>query len=159
MKKLANILLSSIVYSVAAAYLAGCSQPDEGYSEYHQLPSAGWVYGDTVTFTPEHYNSLCEGRFVIAVRHDTSYPFTELWLELTSTDVDRRQRRDTLHYSLTDRHGNWVGHGIAASFQLADTAALVEHPTGIPVTVRHIMRADTLRGLNQIGLFFVPKGK
>ncbi|MDE6628958.1 MAG: gliding motility lipoprotein GldH [Muribaculaceae bacterium] len=142
--------------ALMAAVMSGCSHLDDDYSEYRQLPAEGWVYGDTVTFTPRHHNSLCKGRFIIAVRHDTSYPFTELWLELTSTDVDRRQRRDTLHYSFTDRHGNWVGHGIAASFQMTDTAGVVEHPTGIPVTVRHIMRADTLRGVNQVGLFFVP---
>ena len=140
-----------------AAAMAACGVPDVEYSEYHNIPPQGWVYGDSIFFTPEHYNSLCNGRFVVAVRHDTSYPFTDLWLELTTMDVDRHQHRDTLHFPLTDRHGNWVGHGIAASFQLTDTSRVVEHATGLPVSVRHIMRTDTLRGVNQVGLFFVPK--
>lgn len=146
----------SLLLPVLGAFLAACSGVGEGYSGYRQLPRQGWVYGDTVTFIPEHRNSLCRGRFVVAVRHDTSYPFSELWLELSSPGIDRIMRRDTLCFRLTDRHGNWTGHGIAASFQLTDTSRIFRHPTGVPVHVRHIMRADTIRGFNQLGLFFVP---
>ena len=143
--------------SAFALTLGGCSRPSDHTSQYRNISDQGWLYGDTLTFAPEHYNSLCKGDFVVAVRHDSDYPFTQLWLELTTTDETHRVRRDTLRYDLVDRHSNWIGHGIGTSFQLTDTVTGFRHPTGVPVTVRHIMRTDTLTGISQVGVFFVPQ--
>ena len=57
---------------------------------------------------------------------------------------------------VVDRFGTWTGSGIGSSFQLADTLPVGVHPSGNMVVVRHIMRTDTLPGVNKVGLFFVP---
>ena len=39
------------------------------YSEYHRILPEGWRFGEEVFFTPVHSDSLCSGRFVVALRH------------------------------------------------------------------------------------------
>ena len=65
-------------------------------------------------------------------------------------------KHDTVNIPLSDRYGRWLGKGIGASFQTTDTVATLLHASGSEVRIRHMMRCDTLRGINQLGIFFVP---
>lgn len=125
------------------------------YSEYHRIADEGWRYGAEVFFTPVHSDSLCSGRFVVALRHDNTYPFTDIRLEVTHADGGA-ERRDTLDIELAGRYGQWRGSGIGTSFQVTDTMRRTLHASGTMVSLRHLMRADTLHGIRQAGLFFVP---
>ena len=88
-------------------------------------------------------------------RHDNDFPYSTLWLETTVEEGDRRLT-DTLEIHLADRFGSWRGRGIGASFQMTDTVGRsFVHRSGTKVMVRHIMRTDTLRGLSQVGIFFI----
>lgn len=125
------------------------------YSEYHRILPEGWRFGEEVFFTPVHSDSLCSGRFVVALRHDNSYPFTEIRLEVIHEDRGR-EVRDTVDIELAGSYGQWRGSGIGTSFQVSDTLGRTVHASGTKVMIRHLMRTDTLRGVNQAGLFFVP---
>lgn len=158
--KMAPRLLSAAGLSVVCMSmlmgLSGCDAPGNDYAEYANLPQQGWKYGDTLRFTPVHPDSLCRGRLVVGVRHESSFPYTSLWLETTVEDGTRR-KVDTLEIPLADSFGSWTGRGIGASFQVADTVAgSFLHRSGSPVKVRHIMQADTLGGVTQVGIFFIP---
>lgn len=131
----------------------GCDFRTDDYSEYRRLPKEGWRYSDTLTYRPQHLDSLSEGRFTVAVTHGEDYPYTSVWMEVTSVS-GRGVRRDTAVIELTDRFGNWKGQGIAGAYQASDTLPPIVHPSNSPVRVRQIMRADTLRGIQQVGLFF-----
>ncbi|MDE6529101.1 MAG: gliding motility lipoprotein GldH, partial [Muribaculaceae bacterium] len=125
------------------------------YSEYHRISEDGWRYGAEVFFTPVHSDSLCSGRFVVALRHDNTYPYTDIRLEVTHVDGGT-ELCDTIDIELAGRYGQWNGSGIGTSFQVADTLGRTVHPSGTMVRLRHLMRTDTLHGINQAGLFFVP---
>lgn len=158
--KMARPLVLAAGLSVAclslSAVLSGCDAPGNDYAAYVDLPRQGWKYGDTLRFSPVHADSICPGRLVVGVRHQSDFPYTSLWLETTVED-GRRRKVDTLEIQLADSFGSWKGRGIGASFQMADTVGgTFLHRSGSPVKVRHIMRADTLRGVSQVGIFFVP---
>ena len=56
---------------------------------------------------------------------------------------------------LADVYGRWHGQGFGASYQFSrpfNTGVTLVR--GDSVTVRHIMRVDTLRGIEQIGIKF-----
>ena len=58
---------------------------------------------------------------------------------------------------LADRFGKWRGSGVGISFQIVDTVGVIKnHSAGAKVRIRHLMRRDTLPGINQVGVFFVP---
>ncbi len=134
----------------------GCSAPGNDYAEYHNIPAKGWKYGDTLTYTPVHPDSICRGRLVVGVRHSGTFQYTSLWVETTVID-NGRPRTDTLEIPLADSFGSWTGQGIGASFQRADTVRhSFTHRSGTPVKLRHIMHTDTLTGISQAGIFFIP---
>lgn len=150
--------LSAVAGISATLFLggAGCASPGNDYAEYVNLPEEGWKYGDTLKFTPVHPDSVCAGKLVVGIRHGNDFPYTSLWLETTVGDGGH-EKTDTLAIPLADSFGRWSGRGIGASFQTTDTVGgTFLHVSGSEVKVRHIMRADTLRGVEQVGIFFVP---
>lgn len=68
-----------------------------------------------------------------------------------------QKRVDTLNIELADVYGRWHGTGFGPSYQY-------ETPVGVPlplgdtsrISVRHIMRVDTLVGVEQIGITIAP---
>jgi len=149
--------LTQILHALAAlTLLVSCSGEQNRYSEYRSLPDDGWRYDDVLEFMPVHSDTLCAGRLVVGLRHDDTYPYKDIYLEISCRD-GTLDRTDTMAIHVTDSYGKWLGHGIGMSFQLADTSGRVLHPSATPVRVRHLMRTDTLCGIRQLGVFFVPE--
>lgn len=146
------------ISALAVALLCGCSQGRRDYSRWANLPADGWVYTDTVTLLPvdtslTDNDSLVNGAVKVALRHSNAYPFSNIWLELTYHSDSRRQMRDTINIRLADVYGRWLGSGFGAAYQQEVTVS----PSTVidvtrPVALRHIMRVDTLRGVEQIGI-------
>jgi len=91
------------------------------------------------------------------VSHDSGFRYSELWLEIVTREPSGAVRRDTVEFRLADGFGRWLGNGLGAHLQMSDTVVRpVTLVSGRPVKVRHIMRADTLRDLQKVGLFFLP---
>lgn len=138
--------------------LSGCTKPgplaeDAGFKA---IPASGWVYGDTLTFRPDSLfaDSGATAGIAIAVRHTDAYLYSNLWLELTSTAADSL-RRDTVNIPLADTYGKWYGKGMGVSFVTVDTLPMrLRADTANAVTLRHIMRVDTLRDIEQVGIIF-----
>lgn len=142
---------------VLPVVLAACTPPGNDYSEYRDLPADGWLYGDTVVFTPRFADSIASGRLVAAVSHDSGFRYSSLWLEVVTLDPSGAVRKDTVNFPLADSFGRWRGNGFGAHLQMADTIARrMTLVTGQSVKVRHIMRADTLRSVQRVGIFFLP---
>ncbi len=151
----------AVIGSAALALAASCSRPGNAASGYEALsPGEGWCFSDTLSYPLTHSDSVAEGLVAVGVTHTGEYPFSDLWLEVTSERSDGSRRRDTVCLVLANRDGRWTGNGIGVSFQVADTiAAPLCHRSGSPLTVRHIMRRDTLPGINRVGVFFIPTGR
>ena len=67
---------------ISGCMLGSCYDYRNDYSEYRRIGSEGWRYADTLAFTPVHADTVCRGSLVVALRHDESYPYDELWLEV-----------------------------------------------------------------------------
>ena len=151
---------AAIFVLLVMTILSGCSLRHNEYSYYHSFDSDGWAYGDSLKFTPEIEDSVSTGTLAVCVRHTNAYPYSNLWLELQYCTDDSTTVRDTVQVKLADDFGRWHGKGSGVSLQLADTVRrgftmLNRHP----MQIRHIMRADTLREIEQIGISFTPNDK
>lgn len=156
LKRCRGSVLVLFAASALMTVFSGCNPPGNEYSEYRHLPESGWRFNEPVAFAPVHPDSIARGFISVAVRHDNTYPYRALWLELSYKGANG-VKRDTICLDLADDYGRWMGKGIGTSFQLADTlASPMTHVSGDSLVLRHIMRTDTLRGLNSIGLFFNP---
>ena len=105
--------------------LGACSPGKRDYSRWENLPASGWVYGDTVLLLPVDTMLLDNDSIVEGA---VGLPWRKF--------------------------GRWLGSGFGASYQ---NSAMINQSTVIdvtrPVEVRHIMRVDTLHGIDQIGIF------
>ncbi|MDE6485631.1 MAG: gliding motility lipoprotein GldH [Duncaniella sp.] len=143
MKRLLSLLLTA-----TTIILAGCDTSGED-TLFTNLPDEGWAYTDALSFSPRPG----KGALNIAVRHDASYPYSNLWLEVAVVSADKNISTDTVNLPLCDPYGRWLGKGFGGSYQIeAEVTPSVTIDTLTTLRVRHIMRCDTIRGIDQVGI-------
>lgn len=146
---------------VAAVLMWSCGTPPEVHEGgcFHSVPVSGWAYGDTFEFEPSPEPDSCDAtaRLAIAVRHDDAYLYGNLWLEV-STPAEQGDSMvvDTVNIRLADVYGKWLGRGTAMSYMAVDTLpGVYMYRPDVPARIRHIMRTDTLLGIEQVGLIYL----
>lgn len=153
-----NRLLHVIALTIILGLSASCSrQPECGM--FHAVDASGWLYGDTLRYDIAPVDSVTpwHGDIAIAVRHSASYPYSNLWMEVSYPPADSVPA-DTINVILADTYGNWLGNGLGLSFMRVDTVfrnITVASPTTL--SVRHIMRSDRLPDVEQIGLIYITR--
>lgn len=147
-----RVLQTALTVSLLIA-AASCSHHNGNYGSFEPLPPKGWAYGDTLMFKASPLDSLPTAKSLrIAVRHNADYPFRNLVLEVTYLDGSRK-KRDTVNMELADAHGSWKGAGLGPTRQFeAPVTAMALIADSAEISVRHVMRVDTLRGLSEIGI-------
>lgn len=146
-----------VVIVLTLLCLGACSPGHNDYSNFTNLSPQGWAYGDDVVFVPDTVDSVASGALSIELRHNNSYPFSNLWLEICYRD-NGRLHRDTVNLTLADIYGRWHGQGFGASYQFSRPFNPdVTMARGDSVSVRHIMRVDTVEGIEQIGIKFTKR--
>lgn len=144
--------ISSVIAAALSImlYTSGCS--DTRFSRFADIPEEGWAYGDNVTIMindPEYK----PGQMSVAIRHNDSFLYRNLWLEVSYTDRNGICHADSVNIELADIYGRWLGHGLGSSYQLAAPIPDLVNPSdSTVVNIRHVMRVDTIRGIEQIGI-------
>ena len=140
-----------------AALIAATSCSNGETSAYATLPEWGWLYTDPVTFVTDSVAPGADATMTVALTHNNDYPFRNIWLETTYTATDSTLRTDTLNIELCDRFGRWFGKGFGASYQIEATLPHTVAPIPASVVrVRHILRVDTLKGVEKLGIDIRP---
>lgn len=152
--QLSALLLTIIVALIG---LSGCKMGHNDYSAYRDIDIAGWEYGDTLIYDFLPADSIVTGDLTLSLRHTNDYIYSNIFLEVILSDSLNRQC-DTLAITLADDFGRWQGRGIGTDFQITDTIAVgVTLRRPIKIGVRHVMRDDVLKEIEQVGISFVEK--
>lgn len=171
-----RIILPTLLFlAICSAVISGCAGGEK--SVFHNIDPKGWAYGDTLDFdvsdtaiipddtrslsdgtmsdsTASDSTSLTTGDIILVIRHSNAYEYSNIWLNLRY-QTENAIVNDTLNVSLADDFGNWYGKGMGVSYQFSDTVARnVTIDTSSPIKLWHIMRADTLPDIEQIGIIF-----
>lgn len=148
-----NRLVKSIYFAIAAFTVWSCSDRHENFGQFLPMPVKGWAYGDTIRFIASKLDSTSTSRKLrIAVRHSADYPYRNLVLEVTYSNGNGMSR-DTVNMELADAYGSWRGNGLGPIRQMEFPVTLeAAIPDSAQITVRHVMRVDTLRGISEIGI-------
>lgn len=131
---------------------------DNYFSAYGNIEGDGWQYSRPVPVVVDTLrDSMAVGTLVLSVRHGADYRYSNIWLELSRSHRDSVVRRDTFDIILADDYGNWRGHGMGTSLQFTDTLCrnFTIHRSDT-LMLRHIMRLDTLDGIERVGIMFIP---
>ena len=139
------------IAALLAVAATGCGTPGVPDAVWHDMDPAGWPYDNVIEFAGPA-DSAAFDSVAITVRHSSAYAYSNLWLEVAYATADTTAA-DTFNIMLADPFGHWFGKGSGLSFQRTDTLALSHTPNpGTAVKVRHVMRVDTLRDIEQLGL-------
>ena len=161
MKATLPAIVAAVCISTACNGPVGRGDGDDNrFSDFADIPAGGWLYTSPIDFEPDTLrdSTVAEGMLLVSVRHGQEYLYRNLWLEVSYADSDSTRRADTLNIELADAFGRWHGRGMGLSHEVLDTVPgnfpLAMHR---PVRLRHIMRTDTLPGLERVGVVFIPK--
>lgn len=150
-----KLLNKSLVLAAVLMLVFGCKPKVNDISSYVDLDTYGWRYTDEKKFEFEQPDTIAKGRYELWVRHTNDFPYRNLWLEVSIND-SLTSRIDTLNIALSDLYGNWQGRGIGTDFQLTHIIRdSVKIYPPVDVKIRHIMRVDTLTGIEQVGINFI----
>lgn len=135
-----------------AASVTSCSDHHSGFSRFANIDERGWVYGDSVFIVTSGLDSTLTRDLEIAVRHNNDYAYRNIWLEISYRN-GHHTIIDSVELMLADEYGRWFGKGFGPSYQMSKR--LSHHfpiADSTKIAVRHIMRVDTLEGIEQVGL-------
>lgn len=161
-------LRHKVASGAVALLLAACSAGgyygngnDNYFSSFKTLEGAQWNYAHPLVFEVDTLadSISAPGALLLTLRHSHDYAYSNVWLELTVDADDTLSRADTLNIVLADDFGNWRGRGSGPLLQVTDTVALTTLKRHQRISLRHIMRCDTLDGFEQIGFTFLPPKK
>lgn len=136
--------------------LGACSERHECYAHFENIDPDGWPYGKTINFSTPGVDSLTLHKIDISVRHTAAYPYSNLWLEVALSEGENRNV-DTLEMHLSDSYGRWTGKGFGPTYQITQSLPDVYRITdSTTVSIRQIMRIDTIKEIQQVGITLSP---
>lgn len=125
--------------------LATSCQKNTIYHSYQPVNATGWEKNDTLLFTLPQKLVNHSYQYAIGIRHDDSYKYRDLWLEIN---------QDTIHVYLADITGDWTGKGFGNRKQLTLPIQLkpFSQDSIQEFRIHHIMQDNPLTGIHDIGI-------
>ncbi|MGY8940460.1 MAG: gliding motility lipoprotein GldH [Flavobacteriales bacterium] len=124
------------------------------FSGSEVISTEGWEAEESVKFEWQVKDTLTQHDFFIDLRHDQSYPFSNIYLFVDFTFPNGKNLRDTISCNLADDRGVWLGTGFG---NLVDHRIGFRKSTSFPVAgdysieVAHGMRETPLPGMRDVG--------
>ena len=134
--------------------LAACTN-NNVYFQYRSVNPAGWNQDSIYTFDVEVTDTISAYNLYINVRNTPDYTNQNLWLFIAEEHPDGTVLNDTIEFYLADVRGKWLGSGAGAVKEmpvLFQQDKYFERSGTYTYKIRHGMRYDELRGINEIGL-------
>ncbi len=83
------------------------------YNQCNDIDSHAWHKDSIQAFSPAINDTIGQYNVLITVRHDTEYPYQNLWLFVESISPDGIDVKDTVECYLADNRGKFLGDGIS----------------------------------------------
>lgn len=71
-----------------------------------------WNINQVLEFDYNCVDTISETKLMVNVRHTSTYPFSNLWLFVSTTNPNGIQKKDTLECVLSEKNGKWLGDGL-----------------------------------------------
>lgn len=104
--------LSTIAYWLLAIGSLSSCDPDRVFEKNKELPDYIWNANEKVSFDVNISDTLSLHNFYVNVRNADNYPFSNLYLFITTRFPDGKIARDTLECTLANDRGQWLGDGM-----------------------------------------------
>ncbi len=130
---------------------------DSMYEKSEDIPKEKWNKNQAIQFDIPVTDTINGYRIIVNVRNSNEYPYSNLFLFLTTYSPKGNSVKDTLEMTLADDNGKWLGRGFGGvwSTEVAlRNAMVIRFPSSgvYKVEVVQAMRDDVLAGIKDIGI-------
>ena len=125
------------------------------YNEIVEIEDAKWYKDEIAHFEVEINDSLGSQNFILNLRNNTDYRYSNLFIFMTTYFPNGNVTRDTIECVLADQTGRWLGKGWS---NIKENEILLKSDLRFPLTgkyefyIQQAMRQDTLEGIESVGL-------
>jgi gliding motility-associated lipoprotein GldH len=88
------------------------------FTEYHTFSNSEWHAKDKAVFHVEITDTKNLHNISLKVRHADSYPYSNLYMFVTTSYPDGMVKRDTMEVILANQKGEWMGSGAGDIFDI-----------------------------------------
>lgn len=147
--------LLTLLFCIA---LCSCSS-DSYYDTNISIPQGKWHQDSTLSFLIPIEDTTAVFDFFLNLRHNTDYPYANLYLFIHSVTPMGEQAKDTLELQLAQNNGKWLGSGRGGfrynQFILTKKVRFANIGT-YKFNIRQGMRCQQLEGIEDIGMQLTP---
>jgi gliding motility-associated lipoprotein GldH len=114
-KGIRNKFVSGCAVVAIAAFLTACNG-NVVYSKYQKFDNNEWHVKDKAVFDVEITDTESLNNINLMIRHADSYPYSNLFLFVTTKYPDGKTLTDTMEIVLANSKGEWQGSGAGDIF-------------------------------------------
>lgn len=125
------------------------------FEQYQRIPEKIWYKDSVLVFNIAIEDSTRNNNFIISVRNDIGYKYSNLWLFLSIEQPNGETMNDKFEIALADPSGKWLGNGLGG---LKTREAMYRRNIFFPVPgeykvfLQQGMREDYLQGISDVGI-------
>ena len=123
--------------------------------QYEPVSASGWLAESPVRMEVPVSDTLERYDVALRLRHTDDYPYSNLWLFVTTVAPDNTTTVDTVNIRLSDEYGRWLGSGIGASLQyefLYRRAFRFDRSGLWHIVIQQGMQDSELPGITAVGI-------
>ena len=125
------------------------------YEDYIKIDNYVWMNDNNVKFEFDVDDTVSLYNVYINVRHANVYPYSNLWLFITSSAPNGAKNKDTVECILAGNNGKWLGDGLGDIWDMQRPWKLnvrFGHKGKYRIEMEQAMRVDALPGIMDMGL-------
>jgi len=125
------------------------------FEENKEITDNTWSVSEKISFETTITDTISPHNFYINVRNADDYPYSNLYLFITTQFPNGKSSRDTLECILADDRGHWLGDGLG---DLWDNRIPFKKNVRFPAlgkytfTLEQAMRIDQLPQISDVGI-------
>ena len=143
-----------LLFFLPVVLLVSCEK-NRTFDKNISIEKSGWEYGDAKKFTVNILDTASAYNLFINVRHTDEYPYSNLWIKMTTTHPDSIQENTRLNVPLAEASGKWTGNcvdGICYNSVLMNPGIHFPHSGTYIFSIEQDMRMNPLPYVMDVGL-------
>ena len=149
MRKFSIFILCCIIFSACVK--------NDAHIDFYSFKNAEWNKDSVCQFKVNISDTINPHQIFIKTRNNNLYPYQNIWLFVDIKTPLGNIRKDTINFDLADEFGEWYGQGFSV-YELEvpyEKTFIFRQPGNYIFSIRHAMRDDVLKGINEIGIKIV----
>lgn len=107
---------SSAIFLIAFLLFASSCNKNVVYSKYKTFGNNEWAAKDKAVFSVDITDTQTLNNISLMIRHADTYPYSNIFLFVTTIYPDDMVRTDTMEVVLANSKGEWQGSGVGDIF-------------------------------------------